>query len=203
MARVGLDVATWAMVRVAYEDTSESVSRIITRFGLGRQQLYDQIAIENWRMRSTARVKTPADVPLRSIPHARAPPQTAAPDGETARPPVSGTAPRHDTPAQTHAQRLDRLHSIVDRLLEKMESNMTNSPDMSPQEQERAAKALTSTLTAFERVTDLAEAQSKAPETSDGGASHDSAEADRMRREIAERLERLSAKWLETTVKPE
>ena len=68
MARVVLDAATWAMVRVAYEDTTESVTRIITRFGLGRQQLYDQIALENWQMRSTARVKTPADVPPRSVP---------------------------------------------------------------------------------------------------------------------------------------
>jgi hypothetical protein len=194
MARVVLDAATWAMVRVAYEDTTESVTRIITRFGLGRQQLYDQIALENWQMRSTARVKTPADVPPRSVP-----PQGSV-QVEAASP-----SPAHklDVPVQTHAQRLDRLHRIVDRLLEKMESNMTNTSDMSPQEQERAAKALTSTLTAFERVTDLADAQSKAPETSDGGTSHDSAEADRMRREIAERLERLSIKWLEGTAKPE
>jgi hypothetical protein len=51
-------------------------------------------------------------------------------------------------------------------------------------------------------VTELANAQGKVPET-DGGQSHDRAEAERMRREIAERLERLSAKWLDGTAKPE
>lgn len=74
--------------------------------------------------------------------------------------------------------------------------------NMTPQDQEKTARAITQTVAAVERVTELANAQVKAPET-DGGQSHDRAEAERMRREIAERLERLSAKWLDGAAKPE
>ena len=51
--RVVLDDDAWAAVRVAYEDTPEPVTRILARFGIQRHQLYDRIALENWRMRSS------------------------------------------------------------------------------------------------------------------------------------------------------
>jgi Zn-dependent M16 (insulinase) family peptidase len=118
-------------------------------------------------------------------------------------PAVEGAGrPIEDRPVQTHAERMERLYRIIDRLLEKMESNVINNPNMTAQEQERAAKALTSTMTAMERMTDIADPK-KAPETSDGGKTNDSAEAERMRREIAERLERLSAKLLDGAGKSE
>ena len=79
---------------------------------------------------------------------------------------------------------------------------MANNPNMTPQDQEKTARAVTQTVTAMERVTELANTQGKVPET-DGGQSHDRAEADRMRREIAERLERLSAKFSDGPAQPE
>lgn len=198
--RVVLDDDAWAAVRVAYEDTPESVTRILARFGIQRHQLYDRIAIENWRMRSSGVVKSAADVAppvARPPPLLRFEPATSDPVGEGIGCPIDG-----DRPVQTHAERMERLYRIIDRLLEKMESNVVNNPNMTAQEQERAAKALTSTMTAMERMTDIADPK-KAPETSDGGKNTDSAEAERMRREIAERLERLSAKLLDDAGKSE
>jgi hypothetical protein len=198
--RVVLDDDAWAAVRVAYEDTDEPVTRILARFGIQRHQLYDRIALENWRMRSSGVVKSAADV---APPVARPPPLLRA-EPATSDPVVEGTgcSVEGDRPVQTHAERMERLYRIIDRLLEKMESNVVNNPNMTAQEQERAAKALTSTMTAMERMTDIADPK-KAPETSDGGKNNDSAEAERMRREIAERLERLSAKLHDGTGKSE
>jgi hypothetical protein len=197
-ARVILDADAWAAVRVAYEDTAEPVTRILVRFGIQRHQLYDQIALENWRMRATGILMSAADVPpppTPPLPPARS--ETAV--DETA---DDGPVADIDRPVQSHAERMERLYRIIDRLLEKMESNVVKNPNMTAQEQERAARALTSTMTAMERMTDIADPK-KAPETSDGGKNNDSAEAERMRREIAERLERLSTKLLDGTGKPE
>ncbi len=69
--RVVLDDDAWAAVRVAYVDTAEPVTRILARFGIQRHQLYDRIALENWRMRSSGVVKSAADV---APPVARPPP---------------------------------------------------------------------------------------------------------------------------------
>jgi hypothetical protein len=193
--RVVLDDDAWAAVRIAYEDTPEPVTRILARFGIQRHQLYDRIAIENWRMRSSGVVKSVADV---APPVARPPPLLSSDPVIEA----TGHSVECDRPVQTHAERMERLYRIIDRLLEKMESNVVNNPNMTAQEQERAAKALTSTMTAMERMTDIADPK-KAPETSDGGKNNDSAEAERMRREIAERLERLSAKLHDGTGKSE
>ena len=73
--RVVLDDDAWAAVRVAYEDTPEPVTRILARFGIQRHQLYDRIALENWRMRSSGVVKSAADV---APPVARPPPLLGA-----------------------------------------------------------------------------------------------------------------------------
>ena len=213
MARVILDEEAWAAVRAAYEDTDEAVYRIALRFGIARERIYDQAAREGWHMRSDRTVRRVADVP---------PPRTVPPPQASRFPPLAGStsasaedvtliagmeddvssaAPADpDRPAETPAQRLERLHRIIDRLLARLESTMDQN--MTPQDQEKTARAITQTVAAVERVTELANAQVKAPET-DGGQSHDRAEAERMRREIAERLERLSAKWLDGSAKPE
>lgn len=199
-ARVVLDDDAWAAVRTAYEDTPEPVPRILARFQLQKQHLYDRIARENWLMRSKRIVTSAADVPppvalarqtdrtaLRSVPAT----------GEGSNRPID-----RERPVQSHAERMERLYRIIDRLLETMESNVVHNPNMTAQEQERAAKAVTSTMTAMERLAEISDPK-KAPETSDGGKTNDSAEAERMRREIAERLERLSAKLLDGGAKPE
>jgi hypothetical protein len=212
MARVVLDDEAWAAVRADYEDTDEAVHRIALRFGIDRNRIFHRAARDGWRMRSERTVRRVADVPPRRTEPRRqlaVLPPPACPsaaideitlvadkENETRR----AVPAEQDRPAETQGQRLERLHRIIDRLLARLESTMDE--DMTPQDQEKAARAITQTVAAVERVTELANAQGKVPET-DGGQSHDRAEAERMRREIAERLERLSAKWLDGTAKPE
>ncbi len=229
MVGASLDDEAWAEVRRAFEETKEPVIRIAARYGISRSAVYDQAARESWILRTqrqrqrrtappiqAARPQPPAGVPAGMVaPSAAAvptPPDTGlasepAPEADNAAPvsaapptPAEESAPR---PAESHAQRHQRFYRIIDRLLEKMEKNVTDNPDMSPQDQERSAKALSSTLTTMERVTDRHDELVKTEAKPEGGASDGSSEAERMRREIAERLERLSAKWLESAQKPE
>jgi hypothetical protein len=206
MARVVLEEEAWEVVRAAYEDTDEAVLSLALRFGIDRRRIYDRAERCGWRMRSERTVRRLADVPPRVVepPRARTTRARAGRDDTNVadtqnvfRSAVSGDPER---PAETHGQRLERLHRIIDRLLGRLESTM--GQNMTPQDQEKTARAVTQTVAAIERVTELANTQGKVPET-DGGQSHDRAEAERMRREIAERLERLSAKWLDEAAKPE
>ncbi|MCU0955298.1 MAG: hypothetical protein MUC37_11985 [Hyphomicrobium sp.] len=203
MARVVLDDEAWEVVRAAYEDTDEAVHRIALRFGIDRRRIFDRAARFGWRMRSERTVRRLADVPPRVIEPPRPRAAAVRPNencADTDKNCSSAMPVDPDRPAESHGQRLERLHRIIDRLLARLESTMDHN--MTPQDQEKAARAISQTVAAVERVTELANAQGKVPET-DGGQSHDRAEAERMRREIAERLERLSAKWLDGTAKPE
>lgn len=199
-ARVRLSGDAWAAIRLAYETTDEAVEAIGVRYGISKDRIYKQLRRENWPRRADrtlVREIVAPPPPVRFVPVAG----PVADDTQAAEqtPAVSLDEER---PAETHAQRLERLHRIIDRLLIKLESTMARNPNMTPQDQEKTARAVTQTVTAMERVTELANTQGKVPET-DGGQSHDRAEADRMRREIAERLERLSAKFNDEPAKPE
>jgi len=169
-----LDEATWVEVRYEFESGTLPVRRVASMYGITHAAIYDRAGREGWRLRS-----------------------------ERGR---RGSGLRRGRgmtrPAETHEERHQRFYRIIDRLLEKMESNVINSPDLSPQDQERSAKALSSTLMTVERVTELAGEMLKGGAKAEGDTSDGDAEAQRMRREIAERLERLSARWLEGA-KPE
>ncbi|OYW54604.1 MAG: hypothetical protein B7Y80_06045 [Hyphomicrobium sp. 32-62-53] len=199
-ARVVLSDDAWAAIRLAYETTDEAVEAIGLRFGVSKDRIYTQMRREHWPRRSQRKGQRVADVPPPVVWPVPAKPEMAGvPQAAEYIPAVPLDEER---PAETHAQRLERLHRIIDRLLMKLERTMANTPNMTPQDQEKTARAVTQTVTAMERVTELANTQGKVPET-DGGQSHDRAEADRMRREIAERLERLSAKFSDGPAQPE
>jgi hypothetical protein len=208
--RVVLDDDAWAAVRVAYEDTDEAVHRIGFRFGISRVRIYDQAAKDGWRMRSERTVRCVADVPPPrpqplpvSVLVLQSEAEEATSNFDQSSSPMPSEASQHiDWTGQTHEQRLERLFRIIDQLLARLESTMTRNPNMTPQDHEKTARAVTQTVTALERVIDFSDPK-KAPETSDGGKNNDSAEAERMRREIAERLERLSAKLHDGTGKSE
>lgn len=219
-----LDPETWAEIRRAYEETVEPVRGIAARFQIARSTVQDRAAREQWspRQKFVRRVSPPAPVyrprpqapPPATPPRIGVPPSVVGPPapapetvlddaadpcadpGEASSEPIVRGLPR---PPDAPAVRIERFYRIIDRLLEKMEQYVSNTPDMPPQDQERHARALASTLTTFERVSDVAgEALDLGPKP-EGETTNGSAEADRMRREIAERLERLSAKWLAGT----
>lgn len=208
-ARVVLSDDAWAAVRAAYEGRDETVPEILVRFGIRKEQLYGRLTREKWQKRSDVTVRHATHIPpaqpftsAPALPASLSMRLDAAADETQAAEQIPVSPPDAERPPETHAQRVERLHRIIDRLLVKLERTMANNPNMSPQDQEKTARAVTQTVTAMERVADLANTQGKVPET-DGGQSHERAEADRMRREIAERLERLSAQFGDKPAKPE
>ncbi len=175
----------WNVIRVAYETTEEPVAAIAGRFGISKSRIYDRAAREKWKKRSDRTRLNLEDVAPADVPP---PSDTINADTDVA------AACDADRPAETHAQRLERLHRIVDRLLARLERTMERNHTMSPQDQEKTARAMTQTVAVVERLTELSNAQGQPPETSDGGKIDERADAERMRREIAERLERLGGK---------
>jgi hypothetical protein len=90
--------------------------------------------------------------------------------------------------------RIRRMLGIIDLQLDQMESRMSSGQPMTTHDEERQARAFGAIAGNLEKVTEAA-----ADIFRDAG--HESAgngklDAERMRREIAERLERLNQQWL-------
>jgi len=162
---------TWAQVRRAYADASVPLSEIAGRFGLSPMRIGARAKRENWpgraeRMRQRPRRETTA----------------SAGDREKCSPP--GALPSRGARRALTA----RLYRAISLKLEHMEKRMASGKARSAQDEERESRALATLINNFEKVTEAV-----AELDTDGNArvAGAGADAERMRREIAERLERL------------
>jgi len=159
----------WDEVRRAYVETSESVRDITARFGISRWSVHDRIKAENWPRRRATR-KSSAQRPL-----------AAATLGMRRR-------------------LIRRLFRILEGKLELMEKRMhtqledpEKAKNVSAAEREREARAVATFVRSLDKVTEIA---ADLDRTTDGrGESTNAdelfAEADRFRRELAERLSKF------------
>lgn len=85
---------------------------------------------------------------------------------------------------------IGRLYRAISLKLEHMEKRMASGEDRSAQDEERESRALATLITNFEKVT---EAVAELDTDGDKQRARVGADAERMRREIAERLERLGS----------
>lgn len=85
---------------------------------------------------------------------------------------------------------IGRLYRAISLKLEHMEKRMASGEDRSAQDEERESRALATLITNFEKVT---EAVAELNTDGDKQRTRVGADAERMRREIAERLERLGS----------
>jgi len=109
-------------------------------------------------------------------------------DGKVA---TGSARPRRATLPTRAAQRavIARLYRAISLKLEHMEKRMASGKARSAQDEERESRALATLINNFEKVTEaVAELDQERAATRAGGIG---ADAERMRREIAERLERL------------
>lgn len=169
----------WAEIRKAYVETAEPIRRIAARYGISHSTISNRALREDW--------------PERPPPGAHV---WAPPAGEPV--PVPGrhamakrSEPREPDSAES---RIRRMLGIVDLQLDQMESRMTSGQPMTTQDEERQARAFAAIAGNLEKVTEAAtDIFSEAGHEGGGNGQLDVA---RMRREIAERLERLNAQWL-------
>jgi len=165
------DDETWAAVRRAYADPAVPLAEIARRFGLTPLRIGAKAKQEGWEGRAER-------ARLSSKRTRGAPPRR----GVT---PSGGGLPTR----RAQAALIGRLYRAISLKLEHMEARMASGDARSAQDEEREGRALASLISNFEKVTEaVAELDERdAPRTA-GGIG---ADAERMRREIAERLERL------------
>lgn len=179
-----LEPAQWAEVRVLYEDSESTVLQIAQQFGVAERTIFDRAKRESWRRRSQTLGQAVG---------------TQGPDA-----PVP---PGHPTKAVRQAL-IRRLYKAIDMKLKHWEDRMARGEVLSASDSERMAKEVTTMIGGFEKVAEAEGAIEKrdalsaatGPAAGRRGAGRarvaaESAESDaeRMRREIAARLERLQA----------
>jgi hypothetical protein len=176
------DADTWDEVRLAYADASRPLAEIAARFGLTPMRIGAKAKREGWpaRKAKTASVKRTKKAPVKRT-------KTAKPEGGA----PAASRPAGSLPTRG-AQRalIGRLYRAISLKLEHMEKRMASGEARSAQDEERESRALATLINNFEKVTEaVAGLDNERDATRAAGRA--GADAERMRREIAERLERL------------
>jgi hypothetical protein len=172
-----LDPETWAEIRKAYLETTEPIRQIAARYGIVHSTISGRALKEGWPPRSVGMRVIPV------IPPPAAHTDSGAPDERQ--------EPREPDTAET---RIRRMLGIIDLQLDRMERRMSSGRPLTAQDEERQARALRAIAANLDKVTEAAADTFR--DQGQGAASGREADAERMRREIAERLERLNAQWL-------
>ena len=172
-----VDEATWTEVRLAYTGSAEPLKAIAARFGLTPQRIGIKAKREGWTRFA----------PAGSAAAKRA--DAAQGQGPSRR--TASRGPRGALPSRS-AQKavIARLYRAITLKLEHMEMRMASGEARSAQDEERESRALATLISNFEKVTE-AVAELDRERDAVRAAGRAGTDAERMRREIAERLERL------------
>jgi hypothetical protein len=163
-----VDEATWAEVRLANTAGRESLKAIAARLGLTPQRIGLKARREGWT-RGNPEEKHDLDPALRR-PRRR----------------NAGGLPTRGAQKAVIA----RLYRAITLKLEHMEMRMASGETRSAQDEERESRALATLINNFEKVTEAVAGLDRERQ-SVRAASRAGTDAERMRHEITERLERL------------
>lgn len=209
----------WALIRHRYEETQDAVAQICADAGITKSQLDTRRKREQWHRKSprpfppprkpvAARAASEPPPPIApSTFAAGAEPSAAASRAgveETAE--VEGTTPADlalpsrpgATPA-AHRRLLDRLVAAISMKLGQLERRMTTDlaagEDSTATDHERETRAIGALIDNLEKITEmetgLANTGGKRPSAGAAATTDLADEADRCRRELAERLHRI------------
>ncbi|MEZ5818322.1 MAG: hypothetical protein R3D44_14680 [Hyphomicrobiaceae bacterium] len=190
----------WAAIRRRYEETQDRIQDICADAAISRGQLEGRRRRDRWRRRNPRplpplRGVVAPDPPVAGEPVPAEP--CAVPVGAAEVPVVPRIAPRLLATSEARRRLLDRLVAAISMKLEQLERRMTSDlaagEDATATDHEREARAIGALIDNLEKITEietgLGNAAGKSGTTA---ASTDLAdEADRCRRELAERLHRI------------
>lgn len=165
----------WAEIRRAYEGGPEAVARLAERFSIPAGRIYRRAKKEGWRRRE---LEVPNAEPSRKAGAARQQPDKPTPSGQ-------------DRPVNKQAM-IARLYKAIDENLKRLEARMGSDREISVADSERETRELGVMIRSFEKVTEFATEIENRRQPA-GREPVSTADAERMRAEIAERLERLNA----------
>jgi hypothetical protein len=187
----------WAAIRHRYEETQDSIREICGEAGLDRGRFEARRRRERWRRRHPRPFPPPRRVA--APPMVEAAPATATATAAPASPAPAGPpfAPRLLATPASRRRLLDRLVAAIAMKLEQLERRMTNDlaagEDSTATDHEREARAIGALIDNLEKITEietgLANAGGRSASATSAADLAD--EADRCRRELAERLHRI------------
>ncbi len=179
-----LDEATWAEIRRCVEETTETYASLEQRFGINTSTITRRRDKEVWGAR-----------PLSQTNHR----QRVAQLGCAV---LAGARRQHRAPDAPEV-RVARLYRLIDVQLDNLETLMTTADPQSAEDQARVTRSFGTLVGNLEKVADIAAGMTQAAEAAHGDKRGDAyLKAEQLRREIAERLERLNAQW-QAHAKPE
>jgi hypothetical protein len=174
----------WEPVRESYETSPRTIPEIADEHGVSLAALRRQARLGLWKR--PPRPGRPryglTDKPAHEAP--------AAGPRKTRLPPPS---PPLDTPPGRR-RLLERLYRTIDRRLLLLEDQLDDDTLLPPADRERASREIGSLINQIKGVDGLDDA---AKSTAKAGAANATKEAERLRDELAARLERLLRSWLE------
>ena len=185
----------WAQIRKAYCETSETVTPLCARFSISVGTLNRRATQEGWPRRGR---KPPP--PRRIVPVLR---MTEPAEESPAFPTSGGAGP---TTAEKRELIIQRLYDALLLKLTKLERHMAKSTGKQSIDHERETRALDGIVRSLDHIAEYDTALTKAPGTAsadgpDGNgaaaaaaASGAAARTEQLRRDIAQRLERLLEK---------
>lgn len=195
----------WAVIRCRYETTDDAVATICADADIPRAALDARRKKEAWRRqnpRAFPPPRRPTGVPK---PAARQPAKAAsapAPVPTPATPSGSGRAAARRLPATPAARRrlLDRLVAAISLKLSQLERRMSTdldaSDDTTATDHERETRAIGALIDNLEKITEMEAGLGKSSGKRGAAAvapTDLADEADRCRRELADRLSRIVA----------
>ena len=191
----------WAAVRRRYEETQDSIAAICSDVGIAKGQFETRRKRDQWRRRnpkpfpplrkemSPAQVEVEAEVEV----------EVEVEEMPPAEPPVlaAAIAPRLLATPSARRRLLERLVAAISMKLEQLERRMTNDlaagEDSTATDHEREARAIGALIDNLDKITEIETGLGKSAGKSGSAipATDLADEAERCRRELAERLHRI------------
>ncbi len=193
--------APWDEIARAWHDGAMSIAQIADRHGLTQGQLRHAAKARGWlargdvkRAQTASRRKAAANKPpAKKTVTPRRKPKEAAADAEPDPPPAkSGKAGKPRAKAVNAKTLVTRIYTTIDKELSKLEQHDGESS----QDRERASRALSQMVNSLEKAVDMQREITKAQGRAQASGKDKEAlkHAEELRREIADRLERLQRK---------
>lgn len=174
-------------IRRLYETGEISIRAVAERAGVSTATLSRRAKAEGWhRAKPTAK---PA--PSKAASAETTAPGTA-PASHDPQPSEAAAAPPRLPTRKAQKELATRLYRALIKKLDQMETRMANGEDRTAQDEERETRALGTMIRNFEKVTEaVSDIDRRRQAAKPASARSAGSDAERMRREIAERLERL------------
>ena len=187
---MAVEDAAWAEARRLYGEGMSSLAEIADATGISVGRIRRRAMAEGWVRAARAQTGSRGS---RSGRREGGMPRPSGRAGDARLGAAThGAAREAGSASAARAVVVQRLYRAIDTKLKRLEARMRSGKSLSAADSERETRELGTMVRSFEKVTELAAEIDRSKSKTDASRSDVSAaDAERMRREIAERIERL------------